>query len=39
LLAGQGVGLVESVPTVAEVMSAMVADATSMIQAVGKHTI
>jgi enoyl-[acyl-carrier protein] reductase II len=38
LLAGQGVGLVDSAPTVAEVISAMVTDATSMIQAVGRHT-
>jgi enoyl-[acyl-carrier protein] reductase II len=38
LLAGQGVGLIESVPTVAEVISAMVTDATDMIRAVGKRT-
>ncbi len=38
LLAGQGVGLVRSVPTVAEVIAAMVVDATSMIRAVGKRT-
>ena len=34
LLAGQGVGLVDSVMTAAEVISAMVADATQMIGAV-----
>ena len=38
LLAGQGVGLVESLPTAAEVITAMVTDATNMIQTVGKHT-
>jgi enoyl-[acyl-carrier protein] reductase II len=38
LLAGQGVGLVKSVPTVAEVMAAMVTDATSVIRAVGRRT-
>jgi enoyl-[acyl-carrier protein] reductase II len=37
LLAGQGVGLVGSVPTAAEVVTAMVNDATNMMRAVGQR--
>jgi Dioxygenases related to 2-nitropropane dioxygenase len=38
LLAGQGVGLVDSVPTVAAVVAAMTTDAARMIRAVGRRT-
>jgi enoyl-[acyl-carrier protein] reductase II len=38
LLAGQGVGMIDSVPPVAEVVAAMVTEAASVIRAAGKYT-